>query len=43
MEATAMGTFRFADLETRTTEVLDLTGLTVDEVQHLVLPFEAAF
>ena len=38
-----MGTLRFADLQTRPTEVLDLTSLTVDELQHLVLPFEAAF
>jgi hypothetical protein len=42
-EATAMGTLRFADLQTRPTEVLDLTSLTVDEFQQLVLPFEAAF
>ena len=38
-----MGTLRFADLQTRTTEVLDLTSLTVDEFQQLVPPFEAAF
>ena len=38
-----MGTLRFADLQTRPTEVLDLTSLTVEEFQHLVLPFEAAF
>jgi Helix-turn-helix of DDE superfamily endonuclease len=38
-----MGTLRFADLQTRPTEVLDLTSLTVDEFQQLVLPFEAAF
>jgi hypothetical protein len=42
-EATAMGTLRFTDLQTRPTEVLDLTSLTVDEFQQLVLPFEAAF
>jgi hypothetical protein len=42
-EATVMGTFRFADLQTRPTEVLDLTSLTVDELQRLVPPFEAAF
>jgi hypothetical protein len=42
-EATAMGTLRFADLQTRPTEVLDLTSLTVDEFQCLVPPFEAAF
>jgi Helix-turn-helix of DDE superfamily endonuclease len=38
-----MGTLRFADLQTRPMEVLDLTSLTVDEFQQLVLPFEAAF
>jgi hypothetical protein len=41
--ATAMGTLRFADLQTRPTEVLDWTRLTVEEFQHLVLPVEAAF
>jgi DDE superfamily endonuclease len=38
-----MGTLRFADLQTRPTEVLDVTSLTVDEFQQLVPPFEAAF
>ena len=38
-----MGTFRFADLQTRPTEVLDLTSLTLDEFRQLVPPFEAAF
>src|SRR5688572_26429860 len=38
-----MGTFRFADLQTRPTEVLDLTSLTLDEFQQLAPPFEAAF
>jgi Helix-turn-helix of DDE superfamily endonuclease len=38
-----MGTLRFADLQTRPTEVLDLTSLTLDEFQRLVPPFEAAF
>jgi Helix-turn-helix of DDE superfamily endonuclease len=42
-EAPAMGTLRFADLQTRPTEVLDLTSLTVDEFRQLVPPFEAAF
>jgi Helix-turn-helix of DDE superfamily endonuclease len=42
-EATAMGTLRFADLQTRPTELLDLTSLTVAEFQQLVPPFEAAF
>src|SRR5919202_5222193 len=38
-----MGMLRFADLQTRPTEVLDLTSLTVDEFRELVPPFEAAF
>jgi len=38
-----MGTLRYADLQTRPTEVLDLTSLTVDEFQQLVPLFEAAF
>src|SRR5437867_5623721 len=38
-----MGTLRFADIQTRPTEVLDLTSLTVDEFRQLVPPFEAAF
>jgi hypothetical protein len=38
-----MGSLRFADLQTRPTEVLDLTSLTVAEFQQLVPPFEAAF
>jgi hypothetical protein len=38
-----MGTLCFADLQTRPTEVLDLTSLTVDEFQQLIPPFEAAF
>jgi hypothetical protein len=38
-----MGSLRFADLQTRPTEVLDLTSLTVNELQQLVAPFEAAF
>jgi hypothetical protein len=42
-EAIAVDTLRFADLQTRPTEVLDLTSLTVDEFQPLVPPFEAAF
>jgi hypothetical protein len=42
-EATAMGTLRFADLQTRPTELLDLTSLTIEEFQQLVSPFEAAF
>ena len=38
-----MGSLRFTDIQSRPTEVLDLTSLTVDEFQRLVLPFEAAF
>jgi hypothetical protein len=38
-----MGTLRFADLQTRPTEVLDLTSLTFDEFRRLVPPFETAF
>jgi hypothetical protein len=38
-----MGTLRFADIQPRPTEVLDLTSLTVEEFRALVLPFEAAF
>ena len=34
---------RYRDLPTHTTEVLDLTSLTVDEFRALVSPFEAAF
>src|SRR5215471_12314107 len=34
---------RYRDLPTHTTEVLDLTSLTVDEFAELVPPFEAAF
>jgi hypothetical protein len=37
-----MGTLRFADLQTRSTAVRDVTSLTVDEFQQLVPPFEAA-
>jgi hypothetical protein len=42
-EASVMGTLRFADLRSRSTEVLDLTSLTVEEFEQLVPPFEAAF
>jgi hypothetical protein len=38
-----MGTLRFTDLQSRPTEVLDLTSLTVEEFQQLVPPFETAF
>jgi len=38
-----MGSLRFADLQTRPTEVLDLTSLTLAEFRQLVPPFEAAY
>jgi hypothetical protein len=38
-----MAGLRFIDLQSRPTEILDLTSLTLDEFQHLVPPFEAAF
>jgi Helix-turn-helix of DDE superfamily endonuclease len=38
-----MGTLQFTDIQTRPTELLDLTSLTVEEFQQLVPPFEAAF
>lgn len=34
---------RYRDIPTHTTEVLDLTSLTVDEFAALGPPFEAAF
>jgi hypothetical protein len=42
-EVTAMGSLRVAELQTRPTEVLDLTTLIVDEFRQVVPPFEAAF
>jgi hypothetical protein len=38
-----MAGLRFADLQSRPTEFLDLTSVTLDEFQQLVPPFEAAF
>src|SRR5215813_15050472 len=38
-----MAGLRFPDLQSRPTEFLDFTSLTLDEFQQLVLPFEAAF
>src|SRR6266536_1206856 len=38
-----MASIRFADLQSRPTEFLDFTSLTLDEFQALVPPFEAAF
>src|SRR5712691_8004100 len=38
-----MASVRFADLQSRPTEFLDFTSLTLDEFQQLLAPFEAAF
>ena len=38
-----MAGLRFADLQSRPTEFLDLTSLTLEEFQQLILPFETAF
>src|SRR5260370_15160356 len=38
-----MAHVRFADLQSRPTEFLDFTSLTLDEFQQLVPPFEEAF
>ncbi len=38
-----MAGVRCADLQSRPTEFLDFTSLTLDEFQQLVRPFEAAF
>src|SRR2546429_2284664 len=38
-----MASIRFADLQSRPTEFLDFTSLTLDEFLQLVPPFEAAF
>jgi hypothetical protein len=38
-----MAGLRFTDLQSRPTEFLDLTSLTLDEFQFLVSPFEIAF
>jgi len=38
-----MASIRFADLQSRPTEFLDFTSLTLDEFPLLVPPFEAAF
>src|SRR6266487_7137973 len=37
-----MAGLRFTDLQSRPTEFLDLTSLTLEEFQQLVPPFEAA-
>src|SRR5215472_15810132 len=38
-----MAGLRFTDLQSRPTECLDFTSVTLDEFQQLVPPFEAAF
>jgi len=38
-----MAGVQFADVRFHPTEFLDLTSLTVEEFQSLVVPFEAAF
>ncbi|HSX77782.1 MAG TPA: transposase family protein [Candidatus Saccharimonadia bacterium] len=38
-----MASIRFTDVQARPAEFLDLTSLTTDEFQQLVLPFETAF
>jgi Helix-turn-helix of DDE superfamily endonuclease len=38
-----MAGVRFTDLQSRPTEFLDFTSVTLDEFQHLVPPFETAF
>jgi len=38
-----MASVRFADLQSRLTEFLDFTSLTLDEFQQLIPPFEAVF
>jgi hypothetical protein len=38
-----MASVRFADMQSRPTEFLDFTSLTLDEFQQLIPPFEAAF
>lgn len=34
---------RYEDIKTKTNRILDLTSLTVEEFEQLVVPFEAAF
>ena len=38
-----MARLRFADVQSRPTEFLDFTSLTLDEFQQLIPPFEVAF
>jgi hypothetical protein len=37
-----MGSLRFTDLQTRPTEVVDLTSLTLNEFRQLIPPLEVA-
>jgi hypothetical protein len=38
-----MGTLRFADIQTRPSEVLDFTSLTVEEFRAVVPPLATVF
>jgi hypothetical protein len=38
-----MASVRFADLQSRSTQFLDFTSLTLEEFQQLLPSFEAAF
>jgi hypothetical protein len=38
-----MGTLRFADLQTQSTKLLELTSLSMDEFRQSVPPFATAF
>jgi hypothetical protein len=38
-----MASLRFTDVQSRPTEFLDFTSVTLEEFQHLVPPFETAF
>jgi hypothetical protein len=42
-EAAAMGTLRFADIQTRPSEVLDFTSLPVEEFRAVVPPLATVF
>src|SRR5215831_5488438 len=42
-EAPHMASLRFTDVQARPSEFLDLTSLTLEEFQQLILPFETAF
>jgi hypothetical protein len=38
-----MGSLPFTDIQTRPTELLDLTSMTLEELQQLAAPLGAAF